>query len=257
MTDMTAPSKGTAKKRYCAMCGDELKKWNPGEFCPEYVHSRAKVIEWKLKRSQGKATAAEKTASTEIADIANQLTVKEQLAELPLRPSEPVVAAVVKEPPSLPQAATVQQEKWCVLCDETPRENIEGIFFCGKHLHSDMIMWLQENDIRSHLGSNMRSLAMIRDAVCAAYGLRKELFHIKKRRREVARPRQVAMYLMKHYTMCSFPTIGRFFKFDHTTIMWGVRKIEELLDKPDEDVVYRLNMALQLLSLPATKGPRK
>lgn len=50
-----------------------------------------------------------------------------------------------------------------------------------------------------------------------------------KRIRTFARPRQVAMYLAKTMTSRSLPEIGRRFGGrDHTTVMHGVRKIEEL-----------------------------
>lgn len=50
-----------------------------------------------------------------------------------------------------------------------------------------------------------------------------------RRVRSVARPRQIAMYLSKQLTDRSLPDIGRRFGGrDHTTIMHGVRKIEEL-----------------------------
>lgn len=50
-----------------------------------------------------------------------------------------------------------------------------------------------------------------------------------KRLRTYARPRQVAMYLCKQLTSRSLPEIGRHFGGrDHTTVMYGVRKIEEL-----------------------------
>jgi chromosomal replication initiator protein len=50
-----------------------------------------------------------------------------------------------------------------------------------------------------------------------------------KRLRSYARPRQVAMYLCKQLTSRSLPEIGRRFGGrDHTTVMHGVRKIEEL-----------------------------
>ena len=50
-----------------------------------------------------------------------------------------------------------------------------------------------------------------------------------KRVRTFARPRQVAMYLAKTMTSRSLPEIGRRFGGrDHTTVMHGVRKIEEL-----------------------------
>jgi chromosomal replication initiator protein len=50
-----------------------------------------------------------------------------------------------------------------------------------------------------------------------------------KRLRSYARPRQVAMYLCKQLTARSLPEIGRRFGGrDHTTVMHGVRRIEEL-----------------------------
>jgi chromosomal replication initiator protein len=50
-----------------------------------------------------------------------------------------------------------------------------------------------------------------------------------KRVRTIARPRQVAMWLAKRMTTRSLPEIGRRFGGrDHTTVMHGVRRIEEL-----------------------------
>ena len=60
-----------------------------------------------------------------------------------------------------------------------------------------------------------------------------------KRVRTIARPRQIAMYLAKQLTSRSLPDIGRRFGGrDHTTIMHGVRKIEELMTA-DSQLVRR------------------
>lgn len=51
-----------------------------------------------------------------------------------------------------------------------------------------------------------------------------------KRVRNFARPRQIAMFLAKQMTSRSLPEIGRRFGGrDHTTVMHGVRRIEELM----------------------------
>lgn len=50
-----------------------------------------------------------------------------------------------------------------------------------------------------------------------------------RRARNVARPRQIAMYLAKQLTSRSLPEIGRKFDRDHTTVMHAVRKVEELM----------------------------
>ena len=53
-----------------------------------------------------------------------------------------------------------------------------------------------------------------------------------RRARNVARPRQVAMYLAKQLTSCSLPEIGRKFgNRDHTTVMHAVSRIDELIQQ--------------------------
>ena len=53
-----------------------------------------------------------------------------------------------------------------------------------------------------------------------------------KRVRSFARPRQIAMYLCKKLTSRSLPEIGRRFGGrDHTTVMHGVKRIEELMQQ--------------------------
>jgi chromosomal replication initiator protein len=68
-----------------------------------------------------------------------------------------------------------------------------------------------------------------------------------KRVRTIARPRQIAMYLSKQLTSRSLPDIGRRFGGrDHTTIMHGVRKIEELMTS-DSQLSDDLQMLKRLL----------
>lgn len=51
----------------------------------------------------------------------------------------------------------------------------------------------------------------------------------KRRERASARARQVAMYLCREHTPRSLPEIGRLFGGrDHTTVLHGIRKIEQL-----------------------------
>ena len=61
------------------------------------------------------------------------------------------------------------------------------------------------------------------------YRIRKAEMTSARRAREVARPRQVAMYLSKQLTPRSLPEIGRRFGGrDHTTVIHAVRQIEKL-----------------------------
>jgi len=64
------------------------------------------------------------------------------------------------------------------------------------------------------------------------YNIKMPDMHSARRSRNVARPRQVAMYLAKQLTSRSLPEIGRKFGGrDHTTVMHAVRKIEELMEE--------------------------
>jgi len=65
---------------------------------------------------------------------------------------------------------------------------------------------------------------------CEYYNIRQQDLLGQSRARSVARPRQMAMYLCKRLTQRSLPEIARKIGGrDHTTVLYGVRKIEELL----------------------------
>ena len=69
-----------------------------------------------------------------------------------------------------------------------------------------------------------------------------------KRNRPLARPRQVAMFLCKRLTTRSLPDIGRRFGGrDHTTVMHGIKRIEELMgtDSQLADDIEMLRRSLE------------
>lgn len=71
----------------------------------------------------------------------------------------------------------------------------------------------------------------IQKKVAEHFNIRIADMHSARRARQVARPRQVAMYLAKQLTSRSLPEIGRKFGGrDHTTVMHAVKRIEELQD---------------------------
>lgn len=82
--------------------------------------------------------------------------------------------------------------------------------------------------LRSH--DRRITIDEIQRKVAEHYNIRLPDMHSARRARQVARPRQVAMYLAKQLTSRSLPEIGRKFGGrDHTTVMHAVRKIEELM----------------------------
>jgi chromosomal replication initiator protein len=72
-------------------------------------------------------------------------------------------------------------------------------------------------------------------AVAAHYGLRVSDMKAKSNAKQIAFPRQVAMYVCRRLTALSYPEIGRLFNDKHhSTVMHSVEKIEKMAeDNPD------------------------
>ena len=69
----------------------------------------------------------------------------------------------------------------------------------------------------------------IQKKVAEHYNIKLSDMYSPKRNRSLVRPRQVAMYLCKRLTTYSLPDIGfRFGGRDHTTVIYAIRKVEEL-----------------------------
>ena len=94
------------------------------------------------------------------------------------------------------------------------------------------------------LRANQRRISIdeIQTRVSDHYRIRKAEMTSARRAREVARPRQVAMYLSKQLTPRSLPEIGRRFGGrDHTTVIHAVKQIEKLrAQDPELDSDIRL-----------------
>lgn len=76
------------------------------------------------------------------------------------------------------------------------------------------------------------SITTIQTCVARYYGLRPAELVSRSRARNVAFPRQVAMYLSRTMTNASLPAIGEEFGGrDHTTVMHGCERVREQLEK--------------------------
>lgn len=93
------------------------------------------------------------------------------------------------------------------------------------------------------------SIDDIQKAVCAHYKIDKLEMASKRRAREVARPRQIAMYLAKTMTPRSYPEIGRKFGGrDHSTVIHAIKTIEALRvsDSGIDSDIARIRRALEV-----------
>ncbi len=97
----------------------------------------------------------------------------------------------------------------------------------GRPIDLDFTREVLADVLRAH--SRKLTIDDIQRRVADHYALKLNDMISPRRAREVARPRQVAMYLAKMLTPRSLPEIGRRFGGrDHTTVMHAVKRIEEL-----------------------------
>ncbi|AFC73295.1 chromosomal replication initiator protein DnaA [Rickettsia montanensis] len=106
-----------------------------------------------------------------------------------------------------------------------------------------------QNILRDLLRSNERIITVedIQKKVASRYNIKLSDMSSSRRLREVARPRQIAMYLSKALTPKSLADIGKKFgKKDHTTVMHAIKKVEELLEH-DIELREEINLLMKIL----------
>ncbi|MGY8985550.1 MAG: chromosomal replication initiator protein DnaA [Sphingomonadales bacterium] len=116
----------------------------------------------------------------------------------------------------------------------------------GRPISMDMTREVLQDLLRA----NDRKVTIddIQRQVAEYYNLRLAELLSARRARNIARPRQVAMYLSKQMTQRSLPEIGRKFGGrDHTTVMHAVKKVDDLRlsDSGLDDDIHRLSRMLE------------
>lgn len=111
------------------------------------------------------------------------------------------------------------------------------LFAFGALVGREITLELTQDCLADILRASDRKITVeeIQRKVSDHYNIRLSDLIGPKRVRTFARPRQIAMYLSKQLTSRSLPEIGRRFGGrDHTTVMHGVRRIEELKAKDSQ-----------------------
>jgi chromosomal replication initiator protein len=89
----------------------------------------------------------------------------------------------------------------------------------------------------------------IQKTICDFYNIKMGDLKAKRRTKNIALPRQVAMYLCRKYTETSFPAIGdKFGGRDHSTVIHASKTIErKIKDDPYmQNTIERLERNLQV-----------
>lgn len=103
---------------------------------------------------------------------------------------------------------------------------------------SDLSLDLLKETINKIAANQKKTINIpyIQDVVCDYFGIRKEQLLSKTRKREIALPRQLAMYFSKEYTNATFAKIGEEMGGkDHTTVMYACETIKDV-SKVDKEI---------------------
>jgi len=104
--------------------------------------------------------------------------------------------------------------------------------------HSPITLTMAQQNLKYLTGTSERRITMesVLRAVADHFELTPAQIKQKSNSRQIAYPRQVAMYLIKDLTHASLPEIGRMFAGKHhTTVLHSVQKIEKLRTQ-DQDL---------------------
>jgi chromosomal replication initiator protein len=106
------------------------------------------------------------------------------------------------------------------------RKILAYVRFHGKEVNIDVA----KEALKDLLSIQNRQISVenIQKAVADFYGIKVADMYSKKRPANIAKPRQIAMYIAKDLTQKSLPEIGELFGGrDHTTVLHAVRRIAE------------------------------
>ncbi len=162
---------------------------------------------------------------------------------------------VAIEPPELEMRVAILIKK---ACQEGIQLSDDVAFFVAKHLRSnvrelegalrkilafsrfhgrDITIELTKEALKDLLNVQNRQISVenIQKTVADFFRIKVADMYSKRRPANIARPRQIAMYLTKELTQKSLPEIGELFGGrDHTTVLHAVRKIaQDRLKNPE------------------------
>ena len=92
------------------------------------------------------------------------------------------------------------------------------------------------DDMFKSEGNALPTPSLIISQVCKFYSIEESVIRSTLKNRGTAEARQVAIYLIRKLTNLSLPDIGKEFNRDHSTVLYGIRKIEMALKKGDTNL---------------------
>jgi chromosomal replication initiator protein len=115
-------------------------------------------------------------------------------------------------------------------------------------LTGEVLAGLYPHDARGRRETSAETIARLQQAACTQFGLTSADLLSTSRARNLAWPRQLAMYLARELTGESLPSIGRLFGGrDHTTVLYACRRAHERLarDQAAREALAELRSAME------------
>ena len=107
------------------------------------------------------------------------------------------------------------------------------------------------DDMFKSEGNALPTPSLIISQVCKFYSIDEVLLRGTQKNKGTAEARQIAMYLIRKLTNLSLPDIGKEFARDHSTVLYGIRKVEVALKNGDttmqnniRDITANINSCL-------------
>lgn len=172
---------------------------------------------------------------------------------------------IAVEPPEFEMRVAILQKKAAALQIDLPND---VAFLIAKRLHSNvrelegalnrviaftqlthrpLTVDIAKEALRDLFAAQERMVTLdnIQKTVADFYKLRVTDLTSDKRTRNLARPRQIAMFISKELTSHSLPEIGTAYKRDHTTVLHACRQVVKLRESDrqlDEEVATLLRI---------------
>ncbi len=103
-----------------------------------------------------------------------------------------------------------------------------GLLAKANLLNESVNMQLAKEVVKDLVGEDrVITIEDITRLICRHFKVTQEELRSKSRKKTIAWPRQIAMYLARHYTEASLEVIGKEFNRDHATVIHSVKRISK------------------------------
>lgn len=123
-----------------------------------------------------------------------------------------------------------------------------SVFYAGLLGQTRVTMDIAREALKNYLIQNEETIdaGNIIDVVCKYYNIKKEELLARKRTKEVAEARQIAMFLITEFINMPLASVGSIFGKDHATVIYAKNKVAEDMKK-SQKLAVQINDMKQMI----------